>query len=80
MCELFLPTPQSRRSALNDGKKFDIFGSVHAMKTEISPFDSEIKDSTNLILPIIIVIINIVAIYGPLKVKHDNIVSNYAIV
>jgi hypothetical protein len=23
--------------------------------------------------------INIVAIYGPLKVKHDHIVSNYAI-
>jgi hypothetical protein len=26
---------------------FHIFGSVHAMKTEIPPFDSEIKDSTN---------------------------------
>jgi hypothetical protein len=24
-----------------------IFGSVHAMKTEIPPFDSEIKDLTN---------------------------------
>ena len=27
-----------------DGEKFHIFGSVHAMKTEIPPFDSEIKD------------------------------------
>ena len=26
---------------------FHIFGSVHAMKTEIPPFDSEIKDLTN---------------------------------
>jgi hypothetical protein len=26
---------------------FHIFGSVHAMKTEIPPFDSEIKDSIN---------------------------------
>ena len=25
-------------------EKFHIFGSVHAMKTEIQPFDSEIKD------------------------------------
>jgi hypothetical protein len=29
------------------GYKFHFFGSVHAMKTEIPPFDSEIKDSTN---------------------------------
>jgi hypothetical protein len=28
-------------------EKFHIFGSVHAMKTEIPPFDSDIKDSTN---------------------------------
>ena len=26
---------------------FHIFGSVHAMKTEIPPFDSELKDLTN---------------------------------
>ena len=51
------------------------------MKTEIPPFDSEIKGSTNSsLVTIVIVIINIVAIYGPLKVKHDHIVSNYAIV
>ena len=35
-------TSQSRRAI--DGEKFHIFGSVHAMKTEIPPFDSEIKD------------------------------------
>jgi hypothetical protein len=34
----------------------------------------------NQFFPIVLVIINIVAIYGPLKVKHDHIVSNYAIV
>ena len=28
-------------------KKFHTFDSVHAMKTEIPPFDSEIKDSIN---------------------------------
>jgi uncharacterized membrane protein YjjP (DUF1212 family) len=40
-------TAQLRHSVLNDCVKFNIFGSVHAMKTEIPPFDSEIKDSTN---------------------------------
>ena len=37
-------TNQSHRSREIDGAKFHIFGSVHAMKTEIPPFDSEIKD------------------------------------
>jgi hypothetical protein len=41
---LFLTTSQSRRHLEDDDKKFHIFGSVHAMKTEIPPFDSEIKD------------------------------------
>jgi hypothetical protein len=45
--KLFSTTSQFRRSVLNDCEKFNIFGSVHAMNTEISPFDSEIKDSTN---------------------------------
>ena len=44
---LLSTTDQLRRSVLNDCVKFNIFGSVHAMKTEIPPFDSEIKDSTN---------------------------------
>jgi hypothetical protein len=30
--------------ARSTAEKFHIFGSVHAMKTEIPPFDSEIKD------------------------------------
>ena len=51
MCVLKLlsTTAQLRRSlsVLNDCVKFNIFGSVHAMKTEIPPFDSKIKDSTN---------------------------------
>ena len=33
--------------ARSTAEKFHIFGSVHAMKTEIPPFDSEIKDLTN---------------------------------
>ena len=33
--------------ARSTAEKFHIFGSVHAMKTEIPPFDSDIKDSTN---------------------------------
>jgi hypothetical protein len=41
---LFSITSQSHRSREIDGEKFHIFGSVHAMKTEIPPFDSEIKD------------------------------------
>jgi hypothetical protein len=45
--KLLSTTAQLRRSVLNDCVKFNIFASVHAMKTEIPPFDSERKDSTN---------------------------------
>jgi hypothetical protein len=41
---LFIDRSQSRRPRELDGSYFNIFGSVHAMKTEIPPFDSEIKD------------------------------------
>jgi hypothetical protein len=51
------------------------------MKTEIPSFDSELKDQLVPNVPqLVLVIINIVAIYGPLKVKRDHILSNYAIV
>jgi hypothetical protein len=48
---LLSTTAQLRRSVLNDCVKFNIFGSVHAMKTEIPPFDSEIKAKIQLIPP-----------------------------
>jgi hypothetical protein len=44
---LFFDRSISRRSRAVGSSYFNIFGSVHAMKTEIPPFDSEIKDSTN---------------------------------
>jgi hypothetical protein len=41
------------------------------MKTEIPPFDSETKDQ-------LIPNDSFVAIYGPLRVKRNRILSNYA--
>ena len=43
----FASGPSSIDRARSTAEKFHIFGSVHAMKTEIPPFDSEIKDLTN---------------------------------
>jgi hypothetical protein len=54
---------------------FHIFGSVHAMKTEISTIRFRNK-RFNQFLTIVIVIINIVAIYGPLK---SNMIILYQI-
>jgi hypothetical protein len=42
----FASRPSSIDRARSTAEKFHIFGSVHAMKTEIPPFDSEIKDLT----------------------------------
>ena len=43
----FASGPSCIDRARSTAEKFHIFGSVHAMKTEIPPFDSEIKDLTN---------------------------------
>jgi hypothetical protein len=43
----FASRPSFVDRARSTAEKFHIFGSVHAMKTEIPPFDSEIKDLTN---------------------------------
>jgi hypothetical protein len=78
--KLLIDISQSRRPREVDGSYFNIFGLVHAMKTEIPPFDSEIKDILIRNDTVAIVIINIVEIYGHLNVKQDHILSNYVIV
>ena len=75
---LFCITSQFHRSRAIDGGEISYlrFSACYEDRNTTIRFRHK---RFNQFLPIVIVIINIVAIYGPLKVKPDNIVSNYAL-